>query len=171
MLLTQWASKAGEPAAKALLESSPNDAFLKDTYPRVMQSWANNSPLEAGRWYVDPANTQDRSSKSLDAGRSFTAKVFRQMQLAKPDTTISELEKLRNTTEIIGAVEGIRDAGKKLHGDPAKVSKDLERVKNKADVIHATDHYLKAKDAADDAAATIKDPKQRIEFSKALESK
>ncbi len=171
MVLTQWASKSGKAACEALLDTSADDAFVQDAYPRVMNAWANNVPLKAGQWYVDSGITEKRNAKSLDAGSAFTSKVFRQLQLANADTTVKEIEKLRHTNEIVGAVEGLYEANKKLSGDLDKLSKDLKEIKNKPEVIHATEHILEAKDAAAEAAAKIKDPKQRIEFNKAMESR
>jgi M6 family metalloprotease-like protein len=119
LILTKWASRDGEAAARALLEMPPSP-FVREAFPRVMRAWARKHPKAAGDWYFAAEQEKIRGGQELAAGEGFTRILFGARAEASPESAADMIKSLRRPGEIFGAVRGLSDAAAKV-GAPASI--------------------------------------------------
>lgn len=171
LLLTRWASKDGQNAVNALLSTQDDADFARQTYSKVMASWANHAPMEAGKWYLSEAKAAERTALKLKANGDFTHEVFETLYQHDADAAIQALEKLETPEEVVGALKGLRHAGRQTEQGPKMLNDRLKTLKNKSQLINATDMILNSIDASKDALQHVQDPEHRAELQKAFKSR
>lgn len=175
LLLTRWAQKDGKAAVEALLATGIDQGFVRDCYPDVMQAWAMQAPTKAFEWYVDDANAKFRESPTLVAGSKFAHESFEHQFMIDASKAVASLGKLKHTSEVMGAVEGLRHAVELTDKDASYLNSAIGKLKKNSDVIKASMNYFDAIEAKDNAlnaaALLIEDPIKRSKFRSRIEGK
>ena len=128
LILLTWAAKDGRAAIDALT-SLPDSAFVRATYPRLLQAWANEQPASANDWYFAPAQARQRQSDELVAGADFTRHLFAWRAKNAPATAADAIDALQSSEEIFGAVEGLTEGSKKTGRSSAHFDDKLQSLK------------------------------------------
>jgi len=164
LLLSHWASKDGANAVQALREQGDEDPFVREAFSQMMAAWAHQSPVQAAEWYLNTENEALRASKKLEAGNAFAHESFEFLFIADPDRAIAGLEKLKHTSEIVGAVEGLRHATDRSRKGAADLKEALKNVRTNTQIIQAADSYFSSLEDAKNASLQIEDAAERSKF-------
>jgi M6 family metalloprotease-like protein len=160
LLVSQWASKDGQASSEAVLKLAASDPIKNEVMPIALESWASSSPAKAAEWYLSPDRTNLRDMSQPELSR-FTRSAFEGLYAVNATHAIKSLDKLGETGELIGAINGIVIASATKGEDADTLDHKLYELTS--DVAKAQFDFLKA---ARIAEKSIKDPKQRNEFLK-----
>ncbi len=165
VLLTHLALKDGEFAADELC-TKEDCPFAASVFPVVMEAWEHQDAKAAIGWYLDDKRAELREAAKLSAGRRFMQSAFskaNQLDTLEPSEAI---ERLQNTNEVWGAVEGLRD---RLGGTAEAVGllKDqLKSVKKNRDRVESIINLQESLREVN----KVKDLKLRSELQKIMSS-
>ena len=131
-----------------------------------MEAWEHQDAKAAIGWYLDDKRAELREAAKLSAGRRFMQSAFskaNQLDTLEPSEAI---ERLQNTNEVWGAVEGLRD---RLGGTAEAVGllKDqLKSVKKNRDRVESIINLQESLREVN----KVKDLKLRSELQKIMSS-
>lgn len=164
LILSRWASKAGEPAAKALLDLQ-DPLQVKDLFPRLMNAWANNDPGGASRWYFAEEQQSLRES-ALVAGSAFTERIFSRYGFENMNEAIDKLDMLHNIGELGGAMRGLREAKETSNSGAPSLDEAFLKLKKNRVVAEKIIELDKAMEKLN--VESIGDPSRIKEFQEFL---
>ncbi|MGC3972444.1 MAG: M6 family metalloprotease domain-containing protein [Pirellulales bacterium] len=124
LLLTRLASKDGQKAVDAVLSTTDDAEFARQAYSKVLESWANQAPAAAGKWYLSDDKAAQRASLNLKATGDFTHEVFETLYQHDADAAVEALEKLKSPDEVIGALKGMRHVGRQTEEGARRLMSD-----------------------------------------------
>jgi M6 family metalloprotease domain len=171
LLVSHMAAKKGATAIGVLVHLSNDDALVREVLPRTLEAWARQDPVGAGRWYFDDENRKYLNERKLKANETFTHEVFEHNYKIDAHAVMTDLEKLDDASEIVGALKGLRHASQQVPGGPEKLKANLEGLKQKSQTFKATEKFLESIDAARNALQEINDPVERARLMKSLQGK
>jgi hypothetical protein len=160
LLVSQWASKDGQASSEAVLKLAATDPIKNEVMPIALESWANSSPAKAAEWYLSPDRANLRKMPQPKLAR-FTRSAFKGLYAVNAAQAVQSLDKLGETGELLGAINGIVIASATKGEDAATL--DIKFDGLTSDFAKAQFHIFKAARVAE---KSIKDPKQRNEFLK-----
>ena len=147
-MLAEWASKDGQAAVEALLQSN-RQVFVQQNFPLTMEAWVNSDPKSADAWYLSGNRAELRNHAVASRWEKNLRIVFLNGRCwQNPVRGICGIDLLGSPEEIYGAVQGARDAATIIGWPPEKLVADLNALTlNGAPAISAENLQNALKDA------------------------
>ncbi len=166
VLLTHWAAKDG-PAAINAIKELPSCPFRSKTLSLALRTWANHDAAGAATWYLDDSQAGLRESADLIAGPEFAETLFEWYGRLDESQAISSIEKLTHSSDIWGAVHGLRNASATTDGDSDGLGRKLRALDKNGEL---GDSIRRIQETLEEAEANVNDPAQRAQLQEFIKS-